>query len=96
MSADPPVTPLRTSILLGGRGVAGGVDGRGEPGSTWREALMRNVRADGARLAASAGLTPRSRPGVERALNALDGMAAAIASFSDPRGVYLYCGCDLR
>ena len=63
---------------------------------TWREALMRNVRADGARLAASAGLTPRSRPGVERALNALDGMAAAIASFSDPRGVYLYCGCDLR
>ena len=40
MSADPPVTPLRTSILLGGRGVAGGVDGRGEPGSTWREAMM--------------------------------------------------------
>ncbi len=40
MSADPRVTPLRTSILLGGRGVAGGVDGRGEPGSTWREAMM--------------------------------------------------------
>ena len=40
MSSTPLDPPLRTSILLGGRGVAGGVDGRGEPGSTWREAMM--------------------------------------------------------
>lgn len=63
---------------------------------TWREALMRGVRADGARLAAATGLAPRPRPAVDRALTALDGMVATIDAFSDPRGVYLYCGCDLR
>jgi hypothetical protein len=40
MPSDPTTVPMRTSILLGGRGVAGGVDGRGEPASTWREAMM--------------------------------------------------------
>jgi len=35
--ALPP--SLRTSVLLGGRGVAGGVDGSSEPASTWREAM---------------------------------------------------------
>ena len=33
-----PAVP-KTSILLGGRGVDGGVDGPGEPASTWREAV---------------------------------------------------------
>ena len=48
MTLEPPVAVPWTSILLGGRGVAGGVDGRGEPGSTWREAMMTGrVRPSG-------------------------------------------------
>ena len=39
MSGSQVTPSMRTSILLGGRGVAGSVDGRGEPASTWREAM---------------------------------------------------------
>lgn len=62
----------------------------------WREALVRNVRADGMRVAVTAGLVSAPRPGLARALTALDSMVDSVAAFNDPRGLYLYCPCDQR
>ena len=66
MSADPVAPSMRSSLLLGGRGVAGGVDGRGEPGSTWREAMMTGrVLPSGS----GAGFRTRAEPILDAALS---------------------------
>jgi len=63
-----------------------------EPELTLREQLLMQIRSETLRLGEMAGLiAPRSD--LERALDPLLERARAIATLSDPRGLYAYCWC---
>ena len=63
---------------------------------TWRETLLRQVRAEGYAAAAALGLVPREPAAVRRVAGALERELKALAAFDDPRSLYFYCDCDLR
>jgi protease IV len=62
---------------------------------TWRERLVRELRAEGVGAARALGLAPAAPAAVRRALGAFDRQLRAVAAFNDPRNLYSYCGCEL-
>jgi protease IV len=63
---------------------------------TWRETLLRQMRAEGLAAADALGLVPREPAAVRRVVGALERELGSLAAFDDPRSIYYYCGCDLR
>ena len=65
----------------------------------WREALLRQMRAEGQSFAARLGLDSAlgfapAPASLRRALSAAERELAVIGSLSDPRGLYFHCGCE--
>ncbi len=62
---------------------------------TWRDKLLRELRAEGRSAAVTIGLAAPLPPAVGRVLGAFDRELRAVAAFNDPRHLYSYCGCTL-
>jgi protease-4 len=62
---------------------------------TWRESLLRQLRAEGAVIARNLGFAP-APTAVGRVLGAAEHQLRSLAAFNDPRRLYYYCACDLR
>jgi protease IV len=62
---------------------------------TWRERLVRELRAEGRAAGRGLGLVPAPPAAVGRVLGAFERQLGAIASFNDPRHLYSYCACAL-
>ncbi len=64
---------------------------------TWRERLLRELRAEGELAVRGLGLapTPPAAAAVARAVGAFQRQLRAVAAFNDPRHLYSYCGCGL-
>jgi protease-4 len=63
---------------------------------TWREALLRQIRAESQLLARRAGLAAAAPPVAARALDAAERQLRTLAGFNDRRHLYYYCGCELN
>ena len=63
---------------------------------SWREALVRSVKTSTVRMLARAGLYRSAHPAIAHALSTLEQGLQSVASFNDPRGLYVYCSCDQR
>ncbi len=64
---------------------------------TWRENLLRQLRAEGAIVARNLGFAPPgSATAVGRVLSAAEHQLRALEDFNDPRHAYYYCACELR
>jgi len=61
---------------------------------TWRERLLRELRAEGRAAARALGLAPSPPAAVAHVLGAFERQLAAIGAFNDPRHLYSYCGCS--
>ena len=61
----------------------------------WKERLLRAFDANGQELMTHFGV--RALPaGTGRVISAADRQLRAVEALSDPRHLYVYCGCDLR
>ena len=65
-----------------------------EKAMTWRERLLRELRAEGEGLARVAGLTV-TPPAVARVMGDADRTLRLLSGFNDPRHLYFYCACDI-
>ncbi len=63
---------------------------------SWRERVLRELRADGQGLARTVGLLPAPPSIVARALGGAARELRSLGSLDDPRHLYAYCGCDSR
>ena len=63
---------------------------------TWRETLLRQMRAESYAAADALGLVPHAPAAVRRVAGAIEGELRTLAAFDDPRGLYSYCGCEPR
>jgi protease-4 len=63
---------------------------------TWRETLLRQMRAEGYAAADALGFVPREPAAVRRVVGALERELGSLAAFDDPRSLYYSCDCDLR
>lgn len=63
---------------------------------TWREALVRSIGSTASSTLIKLGLYQATYPELARALSGVERELHTIASFNDPRGIYLYCACDQR
>jgi protease-4 len=63
---------------------------------TWRESLLRQLRAEGRVVALNLGLIAPAPTAVGRVLGAAEHQLRALAAFNDPRHAYYYCACELR
>jgi len=63
---------------------------------TWRENLLRELRAEGRVLARNLGLASETPTAVGRVLSAAEHQLRALEAFNDPRHAYYYCACELR
>jgi protease-4 len=62
---------------------------------TWRERLVRELRADGAVAMRGLGFAPAPPVAVARAFGAFQRQLGTIAAFNDPRHLYSYCACSV-
>ncbi len=62
---------------------------------SWRERLLRELRAESGAAARALGLAPAPPAAVGRVLGAFERQVRAVAAFNDPRHLYSYCGCEL-
>jgi protease IV len=63
---------------------------------TWREALIRQLRADGLAVGRNLGLVAPGPTALGRLAGAAERELRTLAAFNDPRRLYFYCACDLR
>jgi protease IV len=63
---------------------------------TWRENLLRQLRAEGLIVARNLGLVAAAPTAVGRVLGAAEHQLRALEDFNDPRHAYYYCACELR
>jgi protease IV len=61
-----------------------------------REAILRDLRMEGARIAARLANSGLNRDGFAALYARLAATLAPLARLGDPRGLYAYCACDLR
>ncbi len=63
---------------------------------TWRETLIRQLRAEGGSLLGRLGFGAEPPSQIGRVVGAAERQLRSLAAFNDPRRVYYYCACDLR